>query len=93
MAKNNLSHDPMATANAAAATTVVIFVACRLLVSIVPGGMFTLAQSWFHGVQLARMMTWNASPSTLVLGLVSSAVFGWIVGYVFALFYNIFTEK
>lgn len=93
MAKNNLSHDPMATANAAAATTAVVFIACRLLVSAFPGGMFTLAQSWFHGVQLARMMTWNTAPTTFVLGLVSSALFGWVVGYVFALFYNIFTRR
>ena len=92
MAKHNLPHDPMATGNAAAATTAVVFVACRFLVGLFPGGMFTLAQSWFHGVELSRMMTWNATPSAFFLGLISSTLFGWIVGYVFALFYNTFTK-
>ncbi len=93
MAKNNLSHDPMATGNAAAATTAVVFVACRLLVGVFPGFMFALGQSWLHGVQLTKMSAWNVPSSTFLFGLISSSLFAWVAGYVFALFYNKFVER
>ena len=93
MAKSNLSHDPMATGNAAAATTAVVFVACRLLVGVFPNFMFVIGQSWLHGVQLTKMSTWNVPTGTFLFGLISSSLFVWVVGYVFALFYNYFTKK
>ncbi len=93
MAKSFGLKDPMATANAAGVVAAVIFVACRLLVGIVPDFMFTVAQSWFHGVQLARLDTLNITTSTFMLGLVSSAVTAWLIGYLFAVVYNYFVEK
>lgn len=93
MAKSNLPHDPMATANAVAATTAAVFVTCRLLVGFVPNFMFTVAQSWLHGVELTKMSAWNVSTSAFLLGLISATLFAWAVGYVFALFYNKFAEK
>jgi len=93
MAKSNLSHDPMATGNAAAATTAVVFVACRLLVGVFPNFMFVIGQSWLHGVQLTKMSTWNVPTSAFLLGIISSTFFAWVVGYVFALFYNKFAER
>lgn len=93
MAKSFGLKHPMATANAAGVTTAIVFVACRLLVGILPDFMFTVGQSWFHGIQLTQMGTWNLTTSAFILGLVSSSVFAWLVGYVFAVVYNKFIEK
>ncbi len=93
MAKSFGLKDPMATANAAGITTAVIYVVCRLLVGIVPDFMFTIAQSWFHGIALTRLDTWNLTADAFILGFVSTTVFAWLVGYVFAVVYNKFVEK
>jgi hypothetical protein len=93
MAKSFALKSPMATANAAGATTAIVFVACRLLVGVFPDFMFTVGQSWLHGIQLTQMGTWNVPGSTFILGLVSSTVFAWLVGYLFAVLYNTFIEK
>lgn len=88
-----MKHNPMATANAAAGTTVVVFLVCRLLVGLSPEGMFTVAQSWFHGIALTQLNTWDISFGAFVLGLISSTVFAWLVGYLFAWFYNMSVKK
>lgn len=93
MAKSFGMKDPMATANAAGVTTAVIYVACRLLVGVFPDFMFSLAQSWLHGVQLTRMSTWNLTTGAFIFGLVSSTVSAWLVGYLFAIVYNQFVKK
>jgi len=88
-----MKHNLMATANAAGATTGVIFIACRLLVGLFPDFMFTAAQSWFHGVELTRLEALNLTPASFVWGLISSSAFAWIVGYLFAYFYNMSVKK
>ncbi len=79
-------------ANALAVTTGIVYVACRLLVGIFPDGMFRVAQSWFHGIALSRLGSWNLTNETLILGLVSSAITAWVVGYIFAKVYNAFVK-
>ena len=54
-----MKHDPMTTANAAATTVAVIYVACRVLIGLFPDLSFTIAQSWFHGIQLTKLGTWD----------------------------------
>ena len=60
----------MALANAAGATTAIVFIACRILVGMLPTFMFSMAQSWFHGIELAQANTWNIPVSTFIFGLV-----------------------
>lgn len=88
-----MKHNPMATANAVGVTTAVIFVACRLFVGLFPDFMFSIAQSWFHGIELTRLAEWNLTPATFIWGLLSSTAFAWTAGYLFAYFYNIFVKK
>ncbi len=88
-----MKHDPKATANAVGATTAIVFVACRVLVGLFPDLSFTIAQSWFHGIQLTKLDSWNLTFSSFVLGLVSSAITAWIIGYIFAKVYNFFVKK
>ena len=87
-----MKHDPMTTANAVAATTAIIYVICRLLVGLFPAASFTVAQSWFHGIQLTQLGTWNLTFSNLLLGVISSTVLAWLVGYLFAYLYNYFLK-
>jgi len=89
-----MKHDPMATANAAAATTAFIAVVCALAIILAPELSLGIAQSWFHGIDLSKVRT-VVSPSlgSIVYGWVTATVGGWVVGYVFASAYNWFTKK
>ncbi|KKS77719.1 MAG: hypothetical protein UV74_C0013G0095 [Candidatus Woesebacteria bacterium GW2011_GWB1_43_14] len=89
MMKNN----PTATANALAATTGVVYVACRILVSLFPDLMFSVGQSWLHGIELTRLGSWNLSLGTFTVGLASSVIFAWVIGYAFAVSYNYFSKR
>lgn len=88
-----MKHDPNVTANAVAATTAIIYVACRLLVGLFPDFMFSVGQSWFHGITLTQKGAWSLTSSAFMLGLISSTVFAWFVGYLFASLYNSFLKK
>lgn len=81
----------MATANAAAATTAVVYILCRILVAIVPNFMLVVARSWFHTVELQTRAP--GGMDVFIVGLVSSTVFAWLAGFVFAYFYNMFVKK
>lgn len=85
-----MKKDPNATALAAACTTALLYVLCRVAVEVAPDFMFSVGQSWFHTIQFTKMQTWNVPAGSFVLGLVSSSATAWLVGYVFALFYNTF---
>ncbi|OGM20956.1 hypothetical protein A2771_04365 [Candidatus Woesebacteria bacterium RIFCSPHIGHO2_01_FULL_38_26b] len=88
-----MKHDPITTANALAATTAIIYTACRLLVALFPDLMFAIAQSWLHGVELTKLGTWNLTFVSFILGIITSAAFAWGIGYIFARSYNFFLAK
>ena len=50
-----MKHDPKATANAAAVTVAIVFIVCRVGVALFPDLAMTIAQSWFHGIQLTQI--------------------------------------
>lgn len=83
----------MATANALAVTVGVIYVFCAVLVTLLPDVSMAVAQSWFHGIDLARISSWNITVGSFIMGLVSSVVAAWAVGYLFAYMYNMFAKK
>ena len=88
-----MKHEPIATANAVAVTTAIVYVACRLLVGLFPALMFSVGQSWLHGIELTRLGTWNLTMGNFIFGVVSATVFAWLVGYIFANVYNYFLKK
>ncbi len=88
-----MKHEPTATANALAATIAIVFVACRILVGLFPDLMFTIAQSWLHGVELVKFNPSNLTVQSFVLGLISASVSAWLVGYLFASISNFFSKK
>lgn len=88
-----MKREPSATANAAAATTVILFISRGVLVGLFPGLMFTIAQSWLHGVALTRFDSSSLSMSSLLIGLVSSTATVWLISFVFANLYNYFLKN
>lgn len=83
----------LAIANATAVTTAVVFVVCRVGIGLFPDLSFTLAQSWFHGIELTKLGSWNLTTESFVLGLVSATIGAWLVGYLSATIYNCFLKK
>jgi hypothetical protein len=90
MAKSNVSHDPIVIANATAATVAVLFVVCRLAFVLAPELSLSVSRSWFHGIDISLIA--SQQMGGLVLGLVSSTIAGWLVGFVFAWFQNLFEK-
>jgi len=88
-----MKHNLMGTANAAAATTAIVYVVCRLLVGLFPGYLMNVAKSWFHGIDISKISAWNLSTESFILGIVSATIFSWLVGYLFANLYNYFLKQ
>lgn len=78
--------------NALAVTTAIVFVLCRVLVGLFPDISFTVAQSWFHGIELGKAGDWNLTFVSFVLGIISSTITAWIVGYIFIKVYRLFVK-
>ena len=85
--------DKLAFANALAATTAVINVLCALAIALAPDLAMTIAQSWFHGLDLSRISSWNVTVGSFVLGLVTLTALAWGAGYGFAFAYNLFAKS
>lgn len=87
-----MKQQPYVIANALAVTTAIVYVACRVLVGLFPDAFFAIAQSWFHGIELSKLDSWNLTMSSFVLGLISSTVTSWVIGYIFAKVYRVFVK-
>lgn len=88
-----MNHEPNATANATAVTVAVIYVVCAAAVVILPDLAMTVAQSWFHGLDLSKISVLNVTLGSFILGLITSTAGAWLIGYVFASAYNYFSKK
>ena len=88
-----MKHNPNVTANAVAVTTAIIYIVCRVGVSLFPDLSMTIAQSWFHGIELTQISESSLSLGSFVLGLATSTIGAWLVGYLFANLYNYFAKK
>ncbi len=87
-----MKKDVSATANAFAVTTAIVYVVCRILIGLFPDASFAVAQSWFHGIALSKLGSWNLTTGAFFLGLISSTIIAWLVGYLFAKLYNAFAK-
>lgn len=88
-----MKHDKMATANATGLTGAVVYVVCRILVGIFPDASFSVAQSWFHGIEVQRLGAWNLTWESFFVGLFSITAVSWLIGWCFAHCYNYFSKK
>lgn len=81
-----------AIANALAVTTAIIYILCRVLVGLFPDASFAIAQSWLHGIELSKSNTWNLTFVSFMLGLVSSTITAWVIGYIFIKTYKLLVK-
>ena len=88
-----MKHNPSVTANAAAVTVAIVYIVCRIGIALFPDLAMTIAQSWFHGIQLTQISELNLSLGSFVLGLATSTIGTWLVGYLFAKLYNYFLKS
>jgi len=88
-----MKHNPVATANATAITIAVVYITCATAVALFPDFTMNVTRSWFHGIDLSKISSWNFSLGSLILGLVTATSYGWFIGYVFATAYNTFDKK
>lgn len=86
-----MKKDPKATANAAAITIGVLYISCRVLVQAFPELSLNITRSWFHLIDVSKSVM-DLSTESFVLGLVSSVITAWLVGYLFAISYNMFAK-
>lgn len=87
-----MKHYPLATANATAATTAVIYVVCTVSSVFLPDLSMTIVQSWFHGIDLSKITSVNITVGSFVLGIITATVGAWLIGFVFAKIYNQFVQ-
>lgn len=89
-----MKHLPVPTANATAATVAVVYIVCALSVLLFPDISMSIARSWFHGIDISKItLSTQTSPGSLVLGFTTATGGGWLLGYIFAGFYNYFLKK
>lgn len=88
-----MKHEVNVTAKATAGTVAIIYLVCAGAVILFPGAAMGIAQTWFHGLDLGRITTFNVTTSSFIIGLITSTIGGWLVGYVFASAYNYFLKK
>jgi len=88
-----MKHEPNATANAVAVSVAIIFVLCRIAVALFPDLAMAVAQSWFHGLEISKVSGWNLSLDAFIIGLITSTIGAWLVGYLFAIVYNYFVKS
>ncbi len=84
-----MKNSPTANANAFAVTIGIFYVACRILVFLFPGLLFSIAQTWFHGIALTEGAPTSLTLSAFVLGLISSVVAAWFSAYLFLYIRNL----
>ena len=88
-----MKHESNATANAAAVTVAALYVICRIAIVLFPDLAMSVAQSWFHGLELSRVSSWNLSLGSFILGFGTSTIGAWVIGYIFAKTYNYFLKR
>lgn len=83
----------IATANAAAITTAIIYIFCAAAFIIAPELSMNIARSWFHGIDITSIGLKTITIDSLLIGIITATAGMWFVGYIFALFYNKFAKK
>lgn len=88
-----MKHEPNTTANALAVTVAILYIVCRIAVSLFPDLAMSVARSWFHGLALSNVSGWDLTLGSFILGLLTSTGGAWLIGYVFANAYSYFNQR
>jgi len=88
-----MKHNPIVTANATASTIAAVYLVCGLLVVLFGDLTMTVTKSWFHGIDISRISSWDLTAGTFLMGLVTASVFFWLAGFLFGWFFEFFDRK
>ncbi len=83
----------MVLANAFGLTIGIVYVVCRLLVSLFPQLSMQITKSWFHLVDLTKIVNNDLGLGLFILGLVSSVIAAWLFGYLLGWSIELFSKK
>ncbi len=83
---------PLATANALAATTAVIYLLYAAAVALLPDLSMTIAQSWFIDIDLTKISSFKLTAGSFILGIITATIAAWLIGFLFAKIYNQFVQ-
>lgn len=76
-----------AWANTSAILIAIIYIVCAAFIAGAPEFSKSVAESWFHGIDLSSI--WTGAPrGNFVVGLLSAVVASWLTGWAFAWIYN-----
>jgi len=81
-----------ALASASAAVTGIVYIVCSFSVAVFPEFSKVVGQSWFHGMDIG--LIWTGSPrGNFLLGFITAVIGMWLIGWIFAWFYNQLAKK
>ncbi len=82
--------NPIALANAAAATAIALWLVCSFFVMALPGSMMSMTGHMLHADMAAK--SWTLTLPGFVFGLLIWAAACWFTGWLIAVFYNRFAQ-
>lgn len=80
---------PIVLANAVTTVAVLAFLACGILAYIAPDLLLSIANSWFHTINLEVVRASGPMPlGTFTFGIVTFGVYIWVITFAGASLYN-----
>lgn len=75
--------DKTVLANAFGLTAAVLWVACTVIIWLLPDFSLIVTEWWIHGLDISAMGGWNITLTTFLLGGLTITGSAWIAGWVF----------
>ena len=66
----------------------IFYLVCAILFALAPASTMSLFNSLFHGIDVSEIARESISLGETAFGLLIILVFGWIVGWLYAVIYN-----
>ncbi len=80
-------------ANALGATFGVLSITCILVILFAPDLYVATENLWFHGRNLSVLGPVRLELASAIMGVLTFAGFGWIVGYIYGSFIEFFSKR
>lgn len=75
-------------ANALTLVVSIVYIVCAVAVAVARDAFISIAALTLHGIDLKALPVKDVDLGSAILGLVVTAVFAWVSGYIFASSYN-----
>lgn len=88
--------NPVKLGNSVALAFGLVHISFDILSLLSPNTLKFIFNTWFHGFKLRILVleeTFSISPQNILIGLVTSVVVAWLIGFSVGYFYNYFNKK